>query len=63
MISPDAREIFAEFGKQIVGDKIPTFFGAEYTMNENIGIFVGHRDNIYKCVGLVCDGCHIRGVP
>lgn len=45
VVSSDAREIFAERGDQFFGDEVFSVFGAKDTMNEDVGISVGHGDD------------------
>ena len=58
LVAANAREILAELRNHVVGDEVSSFFGAEDAMDQNVGIFVGHRSNIHSSRANVCAGCH-----
>src|SRR5439155_3355159 len=62
LVAANAREILAELRNHVVGDEVSSFFGAEDAMDQNVGIFVGHRSNIHSSRANVCAGCHAAGV-
>src|SRR5579863_9661866 len=59
VVPSDPREIFPQPRQHFWRNEIAAFFGAEYAMDQNVGIFMGHPANIHIGRWDVCAGCHI----
>jgi hypothetical protein len=56
---PDPDKIHAKLFAQFVRDQVATLFGAEHTMNQNIGICVGH--DVPSLRGLIVSSIRFPG--
>jgi len=48
MVSTNPRKVFPKLRQHLCRNKISTLLGAENKMNEDVGILVGHLDNMYN---------------